>query len=390
MKVLLGVCGSIAAYKALELARLLIKQGAEVRFVLTRAALNFVTPLSCQTLSNQEVYCDQFVLTRGIKHLALGDWADILAVAPATANIIGKAASGIGDDLLSTLLLSCRQPVLFVPAMDQGMWENTIVARNVSLLRETGCHFLEPGFGALASGKVGRGRFPSIEMIAGRILALHEKRSDLAGKHFLVTGGRTEEDLDPVRVVTNRSSGVMAAELVRAVHCRGGNVKAIFGEAACPLPQDVDIVRVRTSAEMRSALRDHFPWCDCLVMAAAVGDYRPKKKSPVKVHALARQLELVKNEDLLAEITRQKGGRVVVGFSLEDGIDLARARAKMKKKKLDLIVSNTTAALGAPHTTASIVRPAGKPVAFKKQPKWEVANRIIDECLRNMAGKARG
>lgn len=390
MKVLLGVCGSIAAYKALELARLLIKQGAEVRFVLTRSALSFVTPLSCQTLSNHEVYCDQFVLTRGIKHLALGEWADILAVAPATANVIGKAASGIGDDLLSTLLLSFRGPVLLVPAMDQGMWENAIVARNVSLLRETGCHFMEPGFGALASGKIGRGRFPSIEMIARQIVALREKRGALGGRHFLVTGGRTEEDLDPVRVVTNRSSGMMAAELVRAVHCRGGMVRAIFGEVTCPLPEDVEIVRVRTSAEMRSALRLHFPWCDCLIMAAAVGDYRPKKKNRTKMHSRTQQLELEKNDDLVAEMARQKGGRVVVGFSLEDGSAPAPARAKMRRKKLDFIVSNTPAALGAAHLTARIVRPAGKPVTIKEQTKWEVANQIIDECVRSMDRRARG
>lgn len=390
MKVLLGLCGSIAAYKALELARLLIRHGAEVRFVLTKSALNFITPLSCQTLSNNEVYFDQFVLTRGIKHLALNDWADILAVAPVTANMIGKAASGIGDDLLSTILLSFKKPVLFVPAMDEGMWENAIVTRNVSLLKASGFQFLEPGFGALASGRIGRGRFPSTDIIAGKITAMHEKRGSLEGKRFLVTGGRTEEDLDPVRVVTNRSSGLMAAELVRTVHCRGGRVRGIFGEVACPVPHDVDIVRVRTSAELRSALLDHFPWCDCLVMAAAVGDYRPRKKSPAKVHAGTQSVEFEKNDDLLVEIAGQKGNRVVAGFSLEDSDHLARARDKMKKKKLDLIVSNSTAAVGARHTTASILRKTGKPLTFKTQTKWEVANRIIDECMRGLTGDKRG
>ncbi|UCF69769.1 MAG: bifunctional phosphopantothenoylcysteine decarboxylase/phosphopantothenate--cysteine ligase CoaBC, partial [candidate division WOR-3 bacterium] len=359
MKVLLGLCGSIAAYKSLELARLLIKKGAEVRFVLTRSALNFVTPLCCQTLSNNEVYVDQFVLNKGIKHLSLSEWADIFVIAPATANIIGKAACGIGDDLISTTLLSMKKPVLFVPAMDTGMWDNPIVQKNVAFLNDAGYHFLQPGFGALASGKIGRGRFPSVEMIARKVASVYEKRSALGKKKFLVTGGRTEEDLDPVRVLTNRSSGTMAAELIQAIHCRGGDVRGIIGEVSCRLPQDVDIKRVRTSEDMLGALRDNFDWCDFLIMAAAVGDYRPGKKSSKKVHERAFRMDLQKNRDLLREISKCKVKQVVVGFSLEDKEQHKRAREKMKAKSLDIVVMNSAAAIGADRAAATILTKGG-------------------------------
>lgn len=385
MKVLLGLCGSIAAYKSLELARLLIKQGSEVRFVLTHSALKFITPLTCQTLSNNDVYYDQFVLSKGIKHLSLNEWADIFVIAPATANIIGKAACGIGDDLVSTTLLSFRKPVLFVPAMDEGMWENPIVQKNVSLLSDTGFHFLEPSVGALASGKVGRGRFPSVDIIAKKIISIHEKRADLRKKKFLVTGGRTEEDLDPVRVITNRSSGLMAAELMQAIHCRGGDVRGIFGEVACHLPQDMQIKRVRTSDEMLGALRSDYDWCDCLIMAAAVGDYRPKRKNVSKSHDKVIKVDFQKNLDILREITKHKASKVIVGFSLEDKDQLARARKKMETKRLDMIVINSTAAIGAGCATATILAKAGRPKTLKDQTKWELANRIIDECERYLA-----
>ncbi|UCD05881.1 MAG: bifunctional phosphopantothenoylcysteine decarboxylase/phosphopantothenate--cysteine ligase CoaBC [candidate division WOR-3 bacterium] len=388
MKVLLGVTGSIAAYKALELARLLKRQGAEVRFVLTRSALEFVTPLSCQTLSGYEVYVDQFVLTTGIKHLTLCEWADILVVAPATANILGKAASGIGDDLLSTSLLSCQKPVLFVPAMDEGMWDNPIVKKNVAILKNNGFRFVDPVVGALASGKIGRGRFPSVAVIGKKIVSIIDKHRDLGGKKFLVTGGRTEEDIDPVRVVTNRSTGLMAAELIQAIFCRGGTVKAIVGEAACQLPDGMDITRVRTSAEMLDALKNDFSWCDCLIMAAAVGDYRPLDQSSIKIHDEKFELSLKKNIDLLKEITKEKGTRIVVGFSLETSDQLARAQHKMNKKNMDIVVFNTPAAIGAERAAVSMMKRNSEKEDLGDQTKWQIANRILDECILLMDSKA--
>ncbi len=389
MKILLGITGSIAGYKSLELVRVMRKQGAEVRIVLTKSALNFVTPLSCQTLSANEVFADQFVLTKGIKHLTLNEWSDMLVVAPATANVIGKAACGIGDDLLTTTIISYRKPVLFVPAMDEGMWDSPVVIRNVESLKSDGFHFLEPSSGLLASGKVGRGRFPSVDLIKKKITAIFEKQKDLKGKKFLVSGGRTEEDLDPARVVTNRSSGLMGSEILQAVYCRNGGVKGVFGEVTCSLPQDMDITRVRTSREMLDALENAFGWCDTLIMAAAVGDYRPRQVQTAKVHGTKYKLDLVKNTDLLKTLAVHKGKKQLVGFSLEDKDSLVRAREKMKAKDLDLIVLNTSAAVGRDLIRASILRKKGKPVVLPEMTKWQLANRIIDECIAQSEDKGK-
>ena len=319
-----------------------------------------------------------------MKHLTLAEWADILVVAPATANIIGKAASGVGDDLLSTTLLSFPKPILIVPAMDTGMWDNSIVQENVIKLQKHGYYFLQPSFGVLASGRVGRGRFPSVSTIVSKIDSVFEKRSSLAGKNFLVTGGRTEEDIDPVRVVTNRSSGMMASELVRAILCRDGNVKGIFGKVTCPLPQEAEIMRVRTAGEMLAVLQENFGWCDCLLMAAAVGDYRPKGAAASKIHDSTLSVELEKNPDLLAQITKQKAKRIVVGFSLEDKDHLSRAQYKLKAKHLDFVVYNSPAAIAETQSAASIIRAQGKPVEFGIQTKWQLANCILDECIKQM------
>lgn len=381
MKILLGITGSIAGYKALELIRLLRKQGGEVRVILTEAGRQFVTPLSCQTLSDNEVYKKQFVLTEGIKHLTLRDWSDMLVVAPATANFIGKAACGIGDDLLTTTMISYRKPVLVVPAMDEGMWDNPIVKKNTLTLKAHGVHFLEPSVGLLASGKVGRGRFPAVDMIRKKIMTILEQQRSLAGVKFLVTGGRTEEDLDPVRVVTNRSTGSMGSELLQAIYCRGGEVKGIFGEVTCTLPQDIDIHRVRTSGEMLETLTKMFNWCDYLIMAAAVGDYRPRNRHTAKVHDTKYRLDLEKTRDLLKAVAAKKGKRKLVGFSLEDKEGLARAKVKMKAKNLDMVVLNTSAAIGHERIKAGILRKKGKHISLKEMTKWQLANRILDECV---------
>jgi phosphopantothenoylcysteine decarboxylase/phosphopantothenate--cysteine ligase len=389
MKILLGITGSIAGHKSLELVRSLRKQGAEVRVLLTKSALNFVTPLSCQTLSGSEVFFDQFMLTMGIKHLTLNEWSDMLVVAPATANVIGKAACGIGDDLLTTTIISYRKPVLIVPAMDEGMWDSPVVIRNVESLKSDGFHFLEPSIGLLASGKVGRGRFPAVGMIQKKIMAIFEKQNDLNRRKFLISGGRTEEDLDPARVVTNRSSGLMGSELLQAVYCRGGAVKGVFGEVTCSLPEDIEITRVRTSGEMLDALKKMFDWCDTLIMSAAVGDYRPRQKNAAKVHGAKYNVELIKNMDLLKALAKKKRNKQLVGFSLEDRDGLARAREKMKVKDLDMIVLNTTAAVGHDRIKASILRKKGKPLVLPELTKWQLANHILDECMLRSEEKGK-
>jgi phosphopantothenoylcysteine decarboxylase/phosphopantothenate--cysteine ligase len=265
--------------------------------------------------------------------------------------------------------------------MDEGMWDNPIVKKNTLTLKAHGVHFLEPSVGLLASGKVGRGRFPAVDMIRKKIMTILEQQHSLAGVKFLVTGGRTEEDLDPVRVVTNRSTGSMGSELLQAIYCRGGEVKGIFGEVTCTLPQDIDIHRVRTSGEMLETLTKMFNWCDYLIMAAAVGDYRPRNRHTAKVHDTKYRLDLEKTRDLLKAVAAKKGKRKLVGFSLEDKEGLARAKVKMKAKNLDMVVLNTSAAIGHERIKAGILRKKGKHISLKEMTKWQLANRILDECV---------
>ncbi len=381
MKIVLGITGSIAAYKSLELIRILKKNKDEVRVILTQSATNFVTPLTCQTLSEEEVYIDQFALNRGIKHLRLSEWGDILVVAPATADIIGKTAAGIGDDLLSTTIISFQKPILFVPAMDEGMWGNRIVRKNVQFLKETGYYFLAPVSGPLASGKIGRGRFPPVERIYKKIQVIVANYSTLLGKKILITGGRTEEEIDPVRVLTNRSSGLMAKELYMASVCRDAEARLIMGGADVQL-DDTDVVRVRTSQEMLEAMKQNIPWCNYLIMAAAVGDYIPKTKLETKSHLPSLKIECKRNRDLLKAVKIYKGNRVYVGFSLEDRGPLRSAKEKLIRKGLDFIVLNPISAIGRERVSARILTKRGRVLNLGPLSKWELANRILDECLR--------
>lgn len=390
MKIVIGICGSIAAYKSLELIRILKKEGADVRVILTKSALHFVTPLSCQTLSSNEVFIDQFTLTKGIKHISLSQWADLLVVGPATANIIGKAACGIGDDLLSTTIMSFQKPVLFVPAMDTGMWQNKIVQENVMKLKKTGYHFLEPTHGFLASGNIGKGRFPHIVLIFKKIIAVLERQKSLAGSKFLISGGRTEEDLDTVRVITNRSSGRMAAELLYAVVCRDGQARGIFGETTYNLPEGFDVIRARTSKAMYDNLKKNMSWCDCLIMAAAVGDYGPVSKKSEKIHEVRLNISMKKNKDLLKELSTYRGRKLSVGFSLEDVAQLKRGKMKLVQKGLDFVVLNSINAIGREKINAKIMKKDGKIINVGRVSKWRLANKILDECVKEIHKKNRG
>jgi phosphopantothenoylcysteine decarboxylase/phosphopantothenate--cysteine ligase len=382
VNIIIGITGSIAAFKSLELIRMLRKDGASVRVILTEAARQFVTPLSCQTLSGNEVYCEQFASKREIEHIALAEWGDVFAIAPATANIIGKAANGIADDLVSTALLPFQKPVLFVPAMNSGMWSNKIVQKNVDGLRRFGYHVLDPGFGLLASGKTGQGRFPAVAMIARKIKSLAEDhKEDLSGMKFLVSGGRTEEDIDPVRVITNRSSGRMARELLYAIVCRGGMAKGVIGEVTVDLPADLDITRARTSVEMLQELKDRVAWCDVLVMAAAVGDYRPVEKNVKKLHDRTLSVSFEKNHDLLKTLTSDGQAPFIVGFSLEDDDTEQRGKAKMVSKNCDMIVLNNSSAIGQDESAAALLKKDGSLIRLDTLTKWQLANRIIDACL---------
>ncbi|MGQ9701099.1 MAG: bifunctional phosphopantothenoylcysteine decarboxylase/phosphopantothenate--cysteine ligase CoaBC [bacterium] len=378
MKVILGITGSIAAYKALELIRILRRNGDEVKVVLTQSALQFITPLSCQTLSDNEVYLEQFALTKGIKHIALNDWGDVFVIAPATANIIGKTASGIGDDLLSTALLAFQKPILFVPAMDSGMWENKIVQENVRKLQKNGHYFLIPDTGVLASGKVGKGRFPEVSRIYKKIQACYSGYKMLTGKKILITGGRTEEDVDSVRVLTNRSTGMMALELYESARCREADVRLIMGEASISVPDEPEILRVRTSEEMYNTLSRQIAWADVLIMAAAVGDYKPVKFSTKKIHSERLTIACKKNIDILKALSKYKNEKVFIGFSVEDKDALARARKKVMEKGLNFIVSNPVEVIGKSSTSATIIARDGRLLDLGTTSKWELANYILD------------
>jgi len=382
VKVIIGITGSIAGYKALELIRLLKRKGNEVKVVLTKSALEFVTPISCQTLSDNEVYIDQFVLTKGIKHISLNDWADILVVAPATANIIGKAANGIGDDLLSTTIISFQKPILFVPAMDSGMWNNRIVQDNLKKLKNNGYYILEPDSGPLASGKIGKGRFPRVDRIYNKILVCVNNYRTLEGKKILITGGRTEEDIDSVRVVTNRSSGIMALELYEAAKCRDCDVRLIMGQAGVMVPDEPEIIRVRTSYEMLNILKKHIEWADILIMSAAVGDYKPSELSNTKIHSNSLRLVLKKNIDILKSIKNYKKDKIFIGFSVEDKDVLKRAQKKLKEKGLDYIISNPVSVIGKETTSVTILKKNGEILEPGRMSKWELANQILDLIVK--------
>ncbi len=384
MNIVIGVTGSIAAYKSLDLARQLRRLDIDVRFILTSAAQCFVTPLSCQVLSGNKVLLEQFALTSRIEHIDLADWADMIVIAPATANMISKIAAGIADDLLSTAVCSFPKPVLIVPAMDTNMWQNEIVRENVAKLKEHGYHFLEPLTGDLASGKIGKGRFPNTRLIMKKIMIVKDRHRMLSGRRVLISGGRTEEDIDPVRVVTNRSSGMMATELMVAAYCRDADVYGIFGEASV-IPDELPLERVRDADQMMKQVKAKIDWCDCLVMAAAIGDYRPLRTANRKIHGSTVELKMTKTADILSSLKKNKS-KFIIGFSLEDNEPVIRARKKLMQKGLDMIVMTTSRALGSDKIDARIMFKNNRVVNCDKVTKWQLANIIFDQVPAETTG----
>ncbi len=381
-RILFGITGSIAAYKSLELIRLLTKDGNDVKVVMTENATRLLAPLACQVLTRNRVLVDAFdPYETGIHHISLADWADILIVAPATANIIGKTAAGIGDDLLSTLIISFKKKIVFVPAMDEGMWNNQVVRENVKQLSDKGYIFISPVVGELASGKIGQGHFPSIMLIYHTIQALLEDRLPLKNKRFLLTAGRTYEMLDPFRVVTNLSSGRMGTALSYAILSRGGQLKAIFGEVTSPLPEGVEIIRAYDSAGMESSVLEHLPGCDVLIMAAAVADYRSDRTSEDKIKGDEVLVKLVKTKDILKSASQLKrSDQVFIGFSLETENMIERGWEKLTAKGLDILVVNDRDSIGDDKSNATLLFKNKTIKELGRISKWDLANRILDEC----------
>ena len=384
MKIALGVTGCIAAYKAVEILRGLQKAGVQVQVILTRAAAKFMRPLTFESLSGLEVITDMFRKGQNwdIKHISVAQSIQLLAVAPATANIIGKFAHGIADDFLSTLYLSNPAPVLIAPAMNVEMWRHPAVQANVEILKARGHHFVGPESGPLACGMEGEGRLASVEVIVDRILELLRAGESLAGLKVLVTAGPTVEDIDPVRFLSNRSSGKMGYAVAEVAARRGAEVHLISGPTNLKPPSGVQLIQVRSAAEMKKAVMQLYPGVDMVVKAAAVSDYRPESiaSQKIKKGEEVLTLRLKRTEDILGSLGRDKKQQVLIGFAAETEDLLASAREKLISKNLDLIVANDVSkgVFGADSSTVHILNRAGETVTLREQSKLAIASTILD------------
>jgi|UniRef100_A0A7C3V451 phosphopantothenoylcysteine decarboxylase/phosphopantothenate--cysteine ligase len=395
-RLLLGVTGGIAAYKAAELARRLAAAGAQVKVVMTASAQQFVGPATFGAITGQPVSVSLWGdKVNPLEHVFLGQQVDAIVIAPATANFIGKLAGGIGDDLLSTIMLAATRPVLVCPAMNCEMWANPVVQENVAKLAARGLEIMNPAEGELACGAAGFGRLPEPEAIVEALARLVSPQ-DLAGRRVLVTAGPTHEDLDPVRFLTNRSSGKMGYALARMAWRRGASVTLVSGPTALPDPYGAERVRVRSAQEMLQEVRERFLDTDALLMAAAVSDYRAEKLSEKKIKrgAEMQQVKLVQNLDILKEVGKLKKHQVVVGFAAETGNLVAEAERKLKEKNLDLIVANDVnqpdSGFAVDTNEVTLVSREEPPRKLPLLTKEEVADKILDWVAPRLAGKPGG
>lgn len=382
-EILLGVTGSIAAYKALELVRLFKRQGWGVTVVMTRAATKLVGFESFRTLTGREVgrelFPHQKLFSSPVEHIDVATTPDLVLIAPATANILGKLAAGIADDLLSTLLLAVPEEkiragrVLFAPAMNANMWHNPVVQENIRKLEAAGYRFISPGKGELACGETGPGRMAEPEEIFTRCRTALEELPDLSGVSVLITTGRTEEPLDPVRIITNRSSGRMGVEIARSFQAAGAQTRLIAGAVSVPLPDDA--IRVQTTQEMTGVVWQLLPETEILIMAAAVTDYMPKAVAKEKYHEPGLSLKLVRTPDILATVAREKNKPLLVGFSLDSS--LKRAQEKLRNKHLDLIVANPPTTAGSNKIRPTLLFSTGKQQRLPELTKADFALKLV-------------
>jgi phosphopantothenoylcysteine decarboxylase / phosphopantothenate---cysteine ligase len=395
MRITMGVTGGVAAYKAAELVRLLQQEGFTVEVVMTRGARQFITPLTFAALTGQKVITDLFGnseneanLESAIEHIAVAQRTDLLLVVPATADIIAKFARGIADDFLSTLYLASTAPVIVAPAMNVNMWNHPATQENIDTLRERGVNVVEPDEGYLACGMVGAGRLAGHGEIIAAVKAVLRTKQDLTGETVLVTAGPTCEDLDPVRYLTNRSSGKMGYAVAHAAARRGADVILVSGPTALETPAGVRRIDVRTAEQMHQAVAKEFAACAIGIFAAAVADYRPAHRhaDKMKKTAGALSVQLEPTVDILQEVARAKGDKFIVGFAAETAGVAQNAREKLADKNLDLIVANDVTAEGAgfDHDTNIVTLFArdGRDLALPKMSKSEVAQRILDEVVR--------
>ena len=395
MKVALGVSGGIAAYKAAELVRVFQGRGLDVQVVMTPSACEFVTPLTFAALSGHRVITEMFGrhpgdanLDSAIEHVEVAQSIQALIIAPATADLIAKLAHGLADDFLTTLALATQAPVLVCPAMNVCMWENAATRSNVAQLRERGIKVLEPDEGYLACGMTGPGRLASIDAITGQVFETLGLKEDLKGETVLVTAGPTCEDIDPVRFLSNRSSGKMGYAVAEAGKRRAARVILVSGPTALAPPSGVELERVRSAEEMEEAVLGRLKEASVVIMAAAVADYRPAKTGARKMKKTSapRPLNLEPTPDILRSISRRRTSQLVVGFAAETDHLVENARSKLKAKGLDMVVANdvTRADSGFDVDTnrVTLVFQNGKQGELKPMSKQEVADRVLDEVVR--------
>jgi phosphopantothenoylcysteine decarboxylase/phosphopantothenate--cysteine ligase len=386
--IVLGVTGGIASYKAVELVRLLVKTGFAVQVIMTRGAMEFVTPLTFQTISGRAVATETFNLTQEseIGHIRLADSADLFVIAPATANVIGKLAAGIADDLLTTVLMATQAPILVAPAMNIHMYENPLLQENLRKLRRCGYAIMEPEEGYLACGYEGKGRLPEPEKIVEEIERLL-KPKDLAGERLLITAGPSREPIDPVRYLSNRSSGKMGFALARAALRRGAEVALVTGPTALAPPEGVRKIGVTTAAEMREAVLKEYDRCTAVIMAAAVADYHAAKVAERKIKRGegAFELRLEPNPDILKELGQKRDGKWLIGFAAETEDLTANAQKKLREKNLAMVIANNVAEAGSGFdgdtNSATIVDRTGAVCALPLMSKDDLADKIYDHFL---------
>jgi phosphopantothenoylcysteine decarboxylase/phosphopantothenate--cysteine ligase len=388
LRFVLAVTGSIAAYKAVGLLRRLRQESAQVSVVMTAGACRFVTPLTFEVLSGNPVATDLFEARQEMLHLSLPEQADAILIVPATANCLAKAALGLADDLLSTMLLTTGCPVLFAPAMDGDMWRHPTVVEHVEILRRRGAIIVAPDEGPLASGRVGQGRLAEEHTILAALYAAVLPRRDWAGRRVLISAGPTQESIDPVRFISNRSSGKMGYALAEAARARGAEVLLVSGPTALHAPNGIEMVPVETAEEMGKAMLSRLDWSQTVIMAAAVADFRPIRPSPQKLkkrQSPITSLSLEPTDDILRELSQRRTTQLLVGFAAETEDLLAHAQEKLHAKGVDLLVANDVTAAGSGFGSDTnrviLLDRKGPPEELPLLSKRDLADRILDRML---------
>lgn len=385
--VLIGVTGGIAVYKLLDVASKLRKLGYEINTIMTENACEFVKPLSFETITNNYVVTDTFARPHKweVEHIALAKKTDLMLIAPATANVIGKIANGIADDMLTTTVMAVKGPVVIAPAMNTAMYENPIVQENIAYLKSKGYLFIEPDSGWLACGDIGSGKLPTPDTIVSYVTKELEGERDLEGKHLLLTAGPTIEAIDPMRYITNHSSGKMGYAIATEAVKRGAEVILVSGPTQLECPKGVKRIDVKSARDMYKVVDEHFEWADAVIKTAAVADYRPENESAHKIKKSGKELvlNLVPNPDILKSLGEKKKHQVLVGFAAETEHVVEYAKNKIQNKNLDFIVANNIAQSGAGFkgdtNIATIIKSNGEIIEYPQMTKNELGDIILDQ-----------